>query len=124
MAARMDLSVYQAAAGMNASSRWQEIIADNLAANQNAGFKRQEMSFSAVQAGYLNRAATAAQKLNSSRMVMPLASSGTNFQAGELRPTGISTDFAIEGPSKKKQLSVLAPLINRVSAPVFVLFRY
>jgi flagellar basal body rod protein FlgG len=90
----MDVSLYQAAAAMNASSRWQEVISDNLAANQVPGFKKQELSFSAVQAGYMGSAARGA---GSKRSEMPLASTTTNFQAGELSPTGVATDLAIEG---------------------------
>ena len=92
----MDISLYQAASGMNASSRWQEVIAENLAASQVPGFKRQDISFSAVQSGFLARAPGAAPG-PSQRFVMPLAGSSTNFQAGELHSTGVSTDLAIEG---------------------------
>jgi flagellar basal-body rod protein FlgF len=78
---------------MNASSRWQEIIAENLAASQIPGFKKQDFSFNAVQAGYLTSATGAAKRAS-----MPLAATATNFQAGEIRSTGVSTDVAIEGP--------------------------
>jgi len=91
----MDVSLFQAAAAMNASSRWQEVIADNLAANQIPGFKKQNLTFSAVQSGFLasdSRAAAA------KRATMPLAGTATDFQAGELRSTGVATDLAIEGP--------------------------
>jgi flagellar basal body rod protein FlgG len=90
----MDVSLYQAAAAMNAGSRWQEVISDNLAANQVSGFKRQELSFSAVQAGFMGRAS---RGVGSKRSEMPLASTTTNFQAGELSPTGVTTDLAVEG---------------------------
>jgi flagellar basal body rod protein FlgG len=92
----MDVSLYQAASGMNASSRWQEIIAENLASSQVPGFKRQDISFSGVQSGYLARAAGALSG-PAQRFQMPLAGTSTNFQPGELRPTGVSTDLAIEG---------------------------
>jgi flagellar hook-basal body protein len=92
----MDVSLYQAAAAMNASTRWQETIADNLGAGQIPGFKKQELSFSAVQAGFMPRAQGACPG-TTQRGTMPLASVSTNLQPGELRPTGVSTDFAIEG---------------------------
>jgi len=92
----MDVSLYQAASGMNASSRWQEIIADNLASSQMAGFKRQDVSFSGVQSGYLARGPGALPG-PAQRFQMPLACSSINFKAGELRPTGVSTDLAVEG---------------------------
>ena len=94
---RMDVSLYQAAAAMNASARWQEVISDNLAANQIPGFKKQDLSFSAVQAGFMQRT-LGASPTASSHFVMPVAGTATNFQAGELRPTGVATDLAIEGP--------------------------
>jgi flagellar basal body rod protein FlgG len=90
----MDVSLYQAAAAMNASSRWQEVISDNLSANQVSGFKKQDISFSAVQAGFMGSAARGA---GAKRSEMPLANSTTNFQAGELCPTGVATDLGIEG---------------------------
>lgn len=89
----MDISLYQAAAAMNASSRWQEVVSDNLASSQVPGFKKQELSFSAVQA--------LSQKNSSSgvgRFSMPLGVATTNFQPGELQPTGVATDLAIAGP--------------------------
>lgn len=90
----MDVSLYQAAAAMSASTRWQEVIAENLAANQVPGFKKQDLSFSAVQAGFLGGSSKTASAQHSA---MPLAGTSTNFQPGELRPTGVPTDLAIEG---------------------------
>jgi flagellar basal-body rod protein FlgF len=89
----MDISLYQAAAAMNASSRWQEVISDNLASNQIPGFKKQDLSFSAVQARSQMSSASLAR-----RLAMPLAVATTNTQAGELRPTGVASDLALEGP--------------------------
>ena len=82
---------------MNASTRWQETIADNLSASQIPGFKKQDLSFSAVQAGFLPRVHGASPG-TTQRVTMPLAGVSTNYQPGELRPTGITTDLAIEGP--------------------------
>ncbi|MEI6392318.1 MAG: flagellar hook-basal body protein [Verrucomicrobiota bacterium] len=88
----MDVSLYQAAAAMNASARWQEVISENLSASQIPGFKKQELSFSAVQARIAGTSSA-----NARRFTMPLAVATTNLQAGELRPTGVPTDLAIEG---------------------------
>ncbi|MGO8677417.1 MAG: flagellar hook-basal body protein [Limisphaerales bacterium] len=92
----MDVSLYQAASGMNASSRWQEVIADNLTSSQIPGFKRQDVSFSAIQSGYVARPPGALPG-PAQRFQMPLANSTVNFKAGELRSTGVPTDLAIEG---------------------------
>ena len=89
----MDASLYQAAAAMNASSRWQEVISDNLASGHIPGFKKQALSFSAVQAGFMTGASRAAAK----HAAMPLAGTTTNSQPGELHSTGVPTDLAIEG---------------------------
>jgi flagellar basal body rod protein FlgG len=94
----MDVSLYQAAAAMNASARWQQVISENLAANQIPGFKKQSLSFSAVQAGFMAGPAGASSAAVAKRATMPLASTSTNFQAGELHSTGVNTDLAIEGP--------------------------
>jgi flagellar basal-body rod protein FlgF len=87
----MDVSLYQAAAAMNASSRWQEVISDNLAAGQIPGFKKQNLSFNAVQAGFMPGHAS------TQRFAMPLAKTSTNFQPGEMQTTGVATDLAVEG---------------------------
>jgi flagellar basal-body rod protein FlgG len=90
----MNVSLYQAAAAMNANARWQELITENLAAGSVPGFRKREISFSAVQAG-LDPTATSA---TGQRYVIPAAATGTNFRQGELRSTGNAMDFAIEGP--------------------------
>jgi flagellar basal body rod protein FlgG len=92
----MDVSLYQAAAAMNASNRWQEVISANLASSQIPGFKKQELSFSAVQAGFLARPSGSLPG-SGGRCPVPLAGMSTNFQPGELHPSGIATDLAIEG---------------------------
>ena len=47
----MNVSLYQAASALNAMDRWQETIAENLASSPVSGFKKQDFSFAAVQAG-------------------------------------------------------------------------
>ncbi len=84
----MDVSLYQAAAAMNATQRWQDMVAENLASASMPGMRKQEISFSAVQA-----AQTAA---GGAQYVIPAAHSTINFQQGELRPGG-PMDFALEG---------------------------
>jgi flagellar basal-body rod protein FlgF len=90
----MNVSLYQAAAAMNAQVRWQELITENLAAGTVPGFRKREVSFAAVEAGM---DPTAARDGNM-RYVIPTAIPGINFDNGELRPTGNPTDLAIEGP--------------------------
>ncbi len=88
----MNVSLYQAAAALNANARWQELITENLAASAIPGFKKQEMSFSAVAAGVMPASASGSQ-----HYALPHASAVTNFSAGELKFTGVKTDVALEG---------------------------
>jgi flagellar basal-body rod protein FlgG len=90
----MNVSLYQAAAAMNANARWQDVIAQNLAVSSIPGARRQQMSFSAVEAALAPSAST----WNSSRYVMPTSSTSTSLQQGEFRPTNLPTDVAIQGP--------------------------
>ena len=92
----MNVSLYQAAAAMNANSRWLELISENLASSSVPGFKKQELSLAAVQAGLMPASA-----LNSAdppqHFSMPKATATTSFRPGDLQPTGNKTDVAIEG---------------------------
>jgi flagellar basal-body rod protein FlgF len=89
----MNVSLYQAAAGMNANARWQEVIAENLAGSAIPGARKQDISFSAVSAGL----APGIAGLNGGGFVMPTSTASVNFQQGMLRPSGLPTDMAIEG---------------------------
>jgi flagellar basal-body rod protein FlgF len=90
----MNVSLYQAAAAMNANARWQEVIAENLAGSSIPGSRKQDISFSAVSAGM----APGLTGLNGGGFVMPMSTATVNFQPGTLRPSGLPTDLAIEGP--------------------------
>jgi flagellar basal-body rod protein FlgF len=90
----MEVSLYQAAAAMSATAQWQDMIAENLSASSVPGSRKQEISFSDVQAG-LNSAAVGRP---GSSFTLPTANKVTNFQPGELHPTGNLMDFALEGP--------------------------
>lgn len=92
----MNVSLFQAASAMNASSRWQELIAENLSASSVPGFKKQDISFSAVEAGLMS--ARGANGARSAQFTMPRMEGYTNFSNGELKFTGLKTDTAIEGP--------------------------
>lgn len=90
----MNVSLYQAAAALDANTRWQEIIAENLAASSVPGFKRQEITFEAVRSG---RVPDGASLDAAKASALTRATFGTNFSQGELRYTGVPTDVAIEG---------------------------
>lgn len=79
----MNVSLYQAAAAMNANARWQDMISENLAASSTPGARSRDVAFSSVQTG--------------SKFVIPAANTGINFTPGELKSTGNPLDFALEG---------------------------
>ena len=87
----MNVSLSQAAAAMRATDRWQEVIAQNLAAASMPGFKKQEVSFASVAAG-LNPTAA-----GQSTPLFPGITVATNFIQGQLKHTGVTTDVAIDG---------------------------
>src|SRR5437868_5923637 len=76
---------------MNANARWQEAISTNMASASIPGFKKQDPTFSAVQAGVMGQAA------KGEHWSLPKASTVTSFQQGELRATGGITDAALDG---------------------------
>ena len=78
---------------MNAQARWQEAISDNLAAATIPGYKKQDVSFEAVQAGVMSQGTPNLQ----TQFLLPRYAGTTNFSQGELRQTGVSTDVAIDG---------------------------
>ena len=81
---------------MNANNRWQEVIAENMAASSVPGYKRQDVSFQAVQAGM---APTGANGISGQRSpwTMPQGTTHTSFAPGEMRYTGVDTDVGIQG---------------------------
>ena len=89
----VNVSLYQAAAAMNANARWQEVISQNLASASIPGFKKQDLSFDSIQAGVMSQAAPDAR----AQFTLPRATAATNFSQGDFRQTGVNTDVAIEG---------------------------
>ena len=89
----MEVSLYQAAAAMNATERWQDLIAENLASNSLPGARKQEIVFSNIESGV---ATDAAGRVKSSYSI-PVANTVVSFQTGELRRSGSPMDFALEG---------------------------
>ncbi len=83
-----------AAAAMNATERWQDMVADNLSSASIPGARQQVMSFSSVQAGLASTQPGAANNT----YVIPFAGASTNFTQGELKATGNNLDVALDGP--------------------------
>lgn len=93
----MNVSLYQAAAALDGNLKWQQMIAENLAAGSTPGFKKKDISFSSIQAGVLGAGSDglAAQRNPS---LLPRPTFGVNFTPGSLRRTGINSDVSVEGP--------------------------
>ncbi|MBI3875218.1 MAG: flagellar hook-basal body protein [Verrucomicrobia bacterium] len=92
----MNVSLYQAASALNATSRWQEVIAENLAASSLPGYKKQELSFGAIAAGRMPPGAQFS--VNAPQFFAhPRTATSTSFLQGELKLTGVPTDVALEG---------------------------
>jgi flagellar basal-body rod protein FlgF len=90
----VNVSLYQAASALNANARWQEVISGNMASSSIPGFKKQDLSFQAVQAGMLKPTAPGG-------IAQPISMSSPrghiNFSPGEIKRTDVNTDLAIEG---------------------------
>jgi len=91
----VNVSLFQAGAALNANSRWQEVIAENLASGAVPGYKKQQLSMAAVQAGLMPGGVSGSR--SPQMFVLPKGTASTNFSGGEMRPTGVPTDVAIEG---------------------------
>src|SRR5579863_5697744 len=91
----MNVGMYQAAAAMNANSRWQEIISENLAASSVPGYKKQELTVAATQAGLIPAASLGANSAQT--FTLPKVSTSINFAPGDVQFTGDKNDVAIDG---------------------------
>ena len=91
----MNVSLFQAGAALNANSRWQEVIAENLASGAVPGYKRQQLSMAAVQAGLMPGGSSSSS--SPPMFVLPKAKMTTNFTPGGMKATGVNTDVAIDG---------------------------
>ena len=93
----MNVRSFQAAAALNANSRWQEVIPDNLQASSSVpGFRKQQLCVAARQAG-LMPAGGLSPSGAAPMFCVPKATTSTSFQPGELKYTGANNDAAIEG---------------------------
>ncbi|HEY1790559.1 MAG TPA: flagellar hook-basal body protein [Verrucomicrobiae bacterium] len=90
----MEVSLYQAAAAMNATAQWQEMIAENLTTSSIAGGRKHDISFADVSAGLDPNASGGTQ----SGYAIPTARAVTNFQPGEIHVSSNPMDFALDGP--------------------------
>jgi len=92
----MEIGIYKGAASMAALEKWQEAISQNIAASSVPGFKKTQVSFSAIESDLtsLSEGSKASDRVSGS---MPQATPGINFSQGKLSPSDNELDFAIQG---------------------------
>ena len=105
------MSLYQAAAAMDASARWQEAVSENLAEVSRPGFKKNDVTFSALVAGKMEKQvemqktttdpvtgeSMQSTELGEKPFQLPKPSLATNFEQGALIQTQVKTDIALMG---------------------------
>lgn len=92
----MNVSLYQAAAGMKATTRWQEVIAENLSSTLVPGAKRQRLSFGAVEAGLMSSSPGVVQGGNR-HFALTSGRVSFDFEPGQMHPSPGPADLAING---------------------------
>ncbi len=93
----MNVSLYEAAAALTASAHWQDIISQNLASSTIPGYKKQDLSYSAVSSGMMSSPTNGVGK--NQLFAIPQTATSTNFQQGALKLTSVETDVVIIGTS-------------------------
>lgn len=88
----MNVSLAQAVAALNSNARWQETISENLASSAIPGFKKQDLSFAAIEGGIMSSNSAA------EHWSLPRVTATTSFAPGEYKYTEGKTDVAIDGP--------------------------
>ena len=93
----MNVSLYQAAAALDANIQWQQMIAENVAAGSVPAFKKNEISFHSIEAGLLGSGSDTIA-MQQSHSLLPAPTISTNFARGALQGSGSSSDLALDGP--------------------------
>jgi len=91
----MNIGIYNSATALSSLERWQEAVSQNIAAANVPGYKGNQMSFEAIQAGYMGL--MSGGNTVQSAVSMPVSSSVYNFGEGQIHQTDSSTHLAING---------------------------
>ena len=105
------MSLYQAAAAMDASARWQEAVSENLAEVSRPGFKKHVVTFSALVAGKMENQVEMVKtttdpvtggevqstETGEKPFQLPKPSLAINFEQGPLKQTQVKTNIALTG---------------------------
>jgi flagellar basal body rod protein FlgG len=92
----MQVGMYTGAASMAAYEKWQEAISQNISEGSLPGFKKTEISFSAMDGGSTSVGSNATNS-DSVRGSMPAATPSISFAQGQLSHSESDLDFAIQG---------------------------
>lgn len=91
----MNIGMYQSAASLTALERWQEAVSQNITASQVTGFKKHTVEFSGTPMGQINAGSGRDSEVQAG--ILPKATFGISFQAGETSPTSRPLDVALQG---------------------------
>jgi flagellar basal body rod protein FlgG len=91
----MEIGIYKGAASLAAYEKWQEAISQNIANSSIPGFKKTNISFSAVDSDLTSTQPGAFSDLVHGSM--PAATPSINFSQGQLTHSESELDFAIQG---------------------------
>lgn len=91
----MNIGMYQSAASLTALERWQDAVSQNITASQVSGFKKRTVEFTGTPMGEINVGAGGETQTQTG--ILPKATYGVNFQAGETHPTQRLLDVALQG---------------------------
>lgn len=94
----MNLGLYESASALNALERWQDAVAQNIAASETSGFRKRAVSFGTTAAGAIDTAPQARRGADTTyETLFPQAHTGINFAPGQTQPTRRDLDVAIQG---------------------------
>lgn len=92
------IGLYQGYAALEGLEKWQQIISQNLASSSVAGYKQSVMAFEGEALGErLKTTGDIESDAETDEAVTPLASGRKSFIKGEVQPTAVGTDLAIDG---------------------------
>jgi flagellar basal-body rod protein FlgF len=108
----MNVSLYQAAAALTATSQWQDVISENLASSSVSGFRKQALSTAAIQAGLMPVGGP--NSISPPEFFsLPKTTVSTSFKGAETSFTGDNNNAAIEGDGFFQVLVNGTPAVTR-----------
>ncbi|MEY2597973.1 MAG: Flagellar basal-body rod protein FlgG [Verrucomicrobiota bacterium] len=94
----MNVGIYKGASAMAAYERWQQAVTQNLASASVNGYRKTDVSFKGLMSGLMRVRGSDGRSQKEEKGVVPEAQTSMNMLPGNMVHTGVSTNFAIEGP--------------------------